>query len=1057
MTIHKLTALRTTLRCLFFVVFNVFFIGIVSTQKQGNNWYFSEKAGINFNTIPPSPINLSPLNTADNSSAISDANGQILFYTDGLSVYNRLNQVMPNGLNLAGNHSGGQATLIVPIPKSNKFVVFSVPDVGNKPLYFSIVNMGLNNKNGDVELKNQILFNNSTEKIAGIYYCSEDFYWVITHQYETDLFYVYKIDKTGLNPVPVISSVGMLHTGGPIDDVNNSAGQLSISKDGKHIASALYYSGEIELFDFDVSTGKISNPKLIPNYSRAWGVEYSEDGSKLYLSQWTQTNITQFDLSSNDINTIISSAITVGNCSGTGGYYSGYLQRGPNGKIYIAQWDSDFLSYIDKPNELGSLCNFSLNGYSLIFGKSKAGLCRVVIPELVSSDMKFLGSDTLICEGSSIILKSHSDSTHWSTGSIGNQIVVSKAGIYWAEILTPCGNIRDTVVINALKCANLCDIQCHNLEWMDWSVEASNVLIGKSSKGTVRLIEDANVGTLYPSLTNYQLNTSKFTPSNINLMPTPWMPGNPSFTSLKHNLILDGLKERKELLILLGEFPNSNLYSKPQISKLRIFDRLNNLLDVSNICPIFRDQRPPHDSILLFYGSKELWFDVNGVNQADGGIIVLTNFPDSTYIIQIEHNNEISSKDDGIYINLGLPNCCVNDTFVIDTSSCNPIVFQNTIFNKSGKYFSYEQAQGCVHTTIINLNLIPKLTLSLPPDTVLCNGTSIALTSPYSNTLWSTGQTGKQIVVHLKGQYWARVDSTCGIISDTIEIGIKDCQVDSCGISLKQTCLSSGQIELSVIDQNGVLVNPFKRVTELFWDIKQGANNTAYSIINKNPIYLNENTKFSMTSKIYSWKGNAPKTIEYADICQSRIIDQSISSCSGPCENFKLILASCNDDYHKNNLLHFPNSLCKSVCSNECLFIVGLFDLKGDLINSSEYDIKWSTGSTDNYVSLMQPYYNTLSVEVRKGSCVWNGKYWKSCDLYKKFSDDTEISKRTSISISDLNRILLKSSVFKIYDINGQQIPEQQFHRGDIPTGIYFIQTIEGGIRKSNKYFIQNE
>jgi hypothetical protein len=52
--------------------------------------------------------------------------------------------------------------------------------------------------------------------------------------------------------------------------VNNSAGQLSLSKDGSRIASALYNSGEIELFDFDIFSGKVSNPKWIPNYSRPW-------------------------------------------------------------------------------------------------------------------------------------------------------------------------------------------------------------------------------------------------------------------------------------------------------------------------------------------------------------------------------------------------------------------------------------------------------------------------------------------------------------------------------------------------------------------------------------------------------------------------------------------------------------------------------------------------------------------------------------------------------------------------------------------------------------------
>ncbi len=755
------------------IFFKLVFLEVITAQNQGNNWYFSKNAGINFNTIPPSPINFSAINTADNSSSISDANGQILFYTDGITVYNRQNQIMPNGINLAGNQSGGQATLIIPIPKSNKYVVFSIPDIGNKPLYYSIVNMELDNQKGDVELKNQKLFNNSTEKIAGIYNCSEDFYWVITHQYETNLFYVYKIDKNGLNPIPIISSVGLIHTGGPINDVNNSAGQLSLSKDGKHIASALYYSGEVELFDFSLSTGIISNPKLIPNYTRAWGVEFSEDGTKLYLSQWTQTQITQFDLSIYNINNIINSATKVGDCIGTDGYYSGYLQRGPNNKIYIAQWEVGFLSYIDKPNELGLLCNFILNGHTLNFGLSKAGLCRVVFPELTSSSMKFLGSDTLICDGTNIILKSISDSTHWSDGSIGNQIIVNKGGVYWAEIITPCGIIRDTQIVSVSKCSNLCDIQCHNFEWMNWTISSNNVLIGKSTKGLIKLNKDPNAGTFYPSLSNYQLNSSNYLPKNINSMPTFWMPGNPNITKLTHNIYLDSLKERKELLILLGEFPNSILYSKPQIGKLRVFDRSNKLLDVSNICTVFRDQIPPHDSILLFYGNNELLLDVNGAGIADGGIIVLSNFPDSAYIIQIEHNNEISSKDDGIYINVGLTNCCFNIISNIDTIVCGKIIINGKTIINSGIYSDTIKTSSCDSVINYSITVLDKPQLQLGKDTIICEGNSIRLKTNSTSTIWSNGTIGTEIIIDKAGIYWAELSNICGTIRDSIILALQ--------------------------------------------------------------------------------------------------------------------------------------------------------------------------------------------------------------------------------------------------------------------------------------------
>ncbi|MEP7196482.1 MAG: gliding motility-associated C-terminal domain-containing protein [Saprospiraceae bacterium] len=707
--------MRTNLVCLVFVFLNVFLNEFVSAQKEANNWYFSENAGINFSTIPPSSINLSQLNTADNSSAISDANGQILFYTDGITVYNKLNQVMPNGFNLAGNQSGGQATLIIPIPKSNKFIVFSVPDVGNKSLYYSIVNMGLNNQKGDVELKNQKLFDKSTEKIAGIYNCSNDYYWVITHQYETDLFYVYKIDKNGLNRVPVISSVGLVHIGGPSNDVNNSAGQLSISKDGKHIASALYYSGEIELFDFDVSTGKISNPKLIPNYSRAWGVEFSGDGSKLYISQWTQTNITQFDLNSNNINTIISSAITIGNCSGSGGYYSGYLQRGPNDKIYIAQWDSDFLSYIDKPNELGSLCNFRLNGYSLIIGKSKAGLCRVVIPELVSSALKILGSDTLICEGSSIVLKSFSDSTHWNTGSIGNQIVVSKAGVYWAEVNSKCYSIRDSILISYQSeptldlgsdrqiCPNDVDTIWSNdvnTVWQDGSV-GSYFIINKSGivSGTLK----SNCGDVVDSIVVSYYSSIPFS------LP-------------KDTLLCDG-----ETLQLSSPF-DSTTWIDGTIGKSLIINKPGIYwAEVNSKCYSIRD------SILISYQPKPT--------------------------LELGSDRQICPNEmDTIWSN--------DVTTVWQDGSIGPYF----IIKKAGKVIATKSnICGSVSDSIL-VSYFVNSNVDLGPDTTICEGILLTLNSGSINTIWFDNTTGSTKQILKAGTYWASIVSSCGTITDSIRI-----------------------------------------------------------------------------------------------------------------------------------------------------------------------------------------------------------------------------------------------------------------------------------------------
>ena len=66
-------------------------------QREANIWYFGANAGLDFNSGAPVPLTNGQVNTAEGCSAISDSAGNLLFYTDGLWVYNRNHTSMPNG------------------------------------------------------------------------------------------------------------------------------------------------------------------------------------------------------------------------------------------------------------------------------------------------------------------------------------------------------------------------------------------------------------------------------------------------------------------------------------------------------------------------------------------------------------------------------------------------------------------------------------------------------------------------------------------------------------------------------------------------------------------------------------------------------------------------------------------------------------------------------------------------------------------------------------------------------------------------------------------------
>jgi hypothetical protein len=71
-------------------------------QKEANNWYFGHKAGLDFSTSPPTAIS-GKLDTFEGASTISDDKGNLLFYSDGKTVWDKSHNVM--------NFSGGGSSL----------------------------------------------------------------------------------------------------------------------------------------------------------------------------------------------------------------------------------------------------------------------------------------------------------------------------------------------------------------------------------------------------------------------------------------------------------------------------------------------------------------------------------------------------------------------------------------------------------------------------------------------------------------------------------------------------------------------------------------------------------------------------------------------------------------------------------------------------------------------------------------------------------------------------------------------------------------------------------
>jgi hypothetical protein len=65
-------------------------------QNEHQKWFFGRQAGLDFASGSPVAINGSLIQTDEGTSSICDGAGNLLFYTDGQTVYNRNHNIMPS-------------------------------------------------------------------------------------------------------------------------------------------------------------------------------------------------------------------------------------------------------------------------------------------------------------------------------------------------------------------------------------------------------------------------------------------------------------------------------------------------------------------------------------------------------------------------------------------------------------------------------------------------------------------------------------------------------------------------------------------------------------------------------------------------------------------------------------------------------------------------------------------------------------------------------------------------------------------------------------------------
>jgi hypothetical protein len=326
------------------------------------------------------------------SSVISDTAGNIQVYTDGCDIANGItDEILPNGHDInpgyvnefqchtsSGNgaySAGLQSSLFLPFPDSiNKYYLFHKRikyvyqpsfDVITDVLFYSIVDMQLNNGEGDITHKNIPLMEDTLSygMMTAVKHTNGKDWWLVTPRRTGSDIYTFRVTSQGITDTILHTNIGLSLT--PEEE---GSGQIVFSSDGSTMALCTPYNG-INIYDFDRTTGQLSNFRQYPiefvSFNSDFiGSAFSPNGRFLYITMAKE--IFQYDLTSSDVaGTRVLLDIWDGFSDPLAASFAA-CQLGPDCKIYVqTNQQARWLHVIHNPNLLGTDCSFQQRGFKL--------------------------------------------------------------------------------------------------------------------------------------------------------------------------------------------------------------------------------------------------------------------------------------------------------------------------------------------------------------------------------------------------------------------------------------------------------------------------------------------------------------------------------------------------------------------------------------------------------------------------------------------------------------------------------------------------------------------
>ena len=426
----------------FFLVINLLY----SQNKEYSIWYFGYGAGVNFNSSQPTYLLNGLVDRYEGGSSLCDSNGNLIVYSDGLTVWNKNHQIVKYGEDLMGSESSTSSCLIVKHPNSSYVYIFTSPFANFSNTWGYRYNI-YDIKGDSLILKNQLLLGTGSEKITAINHPNGFDIMITIKQHGNNLYHTYILKESGLISCPIISQAGDIQ--GP--SKFSGQGFLKYSTDGSYIANAMM--GDVE--KLNIFKNKNNTFELINSISTwnqfGYGIEFSKNNRFLYytISNLDSSCLYQYNLNTNK-------RVTLKKWPVDRRIFA--LQMAIDGKIYVANPDSLYIGVINEPEKEGLLCDFNergiyLGGKKCAYGLPTINQSSLYTPSInfnfeyncIENSLKFWGIDTFSSTVYNWQIKKTGKPIEASYSSQNISHTFSDTGIYEVRYIASINSRDDTI------------------------------------------------------------------------------------------------------------------------------------------------------------------------------------------------------------------------------------------------------------------------------------------------------------------------------------------------------------------------------------------------------------------------------------------------------------------------------------------------------------------------------------------------------------------------------------------------------------------------------------